>query len=537
MSGKQFSEIQTKRNGTLFACTPAFLLILLLGTFYSTTLSMVATWSRSETYTHGFLILPIVTWLVWRKRTLFYQLPAEPYFIAVIPLLLSGIAWMLGYLVDVLVVQQFALIGMIVFSFMLVMGLPLFKAFLFPLLFLFFAVPAGEALVPALMEYTATVTVMLVKLTGIPVYRDGMFISLPSGNWSVVEACSGVRYLISSVTIGCLFAYLNYSSTQKRLIFIIASAIVPIIANGLRAYMIVMLGHLSNMELAVGVDHLIYGWVFFGLVMLILFYIGSKWRDPELDKPTLPLGEIRSAGVGHQVPLRPHFFAAILLLFVAIGLWPAWVYALDKFHTSRNYIAIPLLQEVEGWVLEDEYHWEWQPVQVGADHEINRFYSFGSIDLDDAGTSQLVSLHLAQYFEQKQGAEVVGWQNTLFNQSTPKWAVTKTHKKTILIETQKFHLISTLVKGPQQNLLVWKWFRVGHFSTENAYLAKFRELESRLFTGRRDAAIFVIATPLGIGDTEDEVKLASARLKNFVANVIPKYEKSLDIAVSNGNNY
>jgi exosortase len=69
-----------------------------------------------------------------------------------------------------------------------------------------------------------------------------------------VEACSGVRYLISSVTLGCLYAYLTYQSTKKRLLFIAVSIVVPIIANGLRAYMIVMIGHLSGMELATGGD-------------------------------------------------------------------------------------------------------------------------------------------------------------------------------------------------------------------------------------------------------------------------------------------
>ncbi|UUZ51375.1 exosortase [Massilia sp. B-10] len=109
--------------------------------------------------------------------------------------------------------------------------------------------------------------------------RNGTHFELPTGNWSVVEACSGVRYLISSVTIGCLYAYLTYRSKLRRAVFIAASIVVPVIANGLRAYMIVMIGHTSNMALATGVDHLIYGWIFFGIVMFIMFWIGSYWRQ------------------------------------------------------------------------------------------------------------------------------------------------------------------------------------------------------------------------------------------------------------------
>ena len=77
----------------------------------------------------------------------------------------------------------------------------------------------------------------------------------------------------------------------RRLVFIALSIIVPIIANGIRAYLIVMIGHLSNNRLATGVDHVIYGWVFFGFVMMLLFWIGSQWREPDAAaNPTAPQG-------------------------------------------------------------------------------------------------------------------------------------------------------------------------------------------------------------------------------------------------------
>ena len=129
------------------------------------------------------------------------------------------------------------------------------------------------------MEHTADFTVAALRLTGIPVYREGQFFTIPTGSWSVVEACSGLRYLIASVTVGVLYAYLTYRSPARRAAFVAASIVVPIVANWVRAYMIVMIGHLSGMKYAVGVDHLIYGWVFFGIVMLLLFWIGSFWRE------------------------------------------------------------------------------------------------------------------------------------------------------------------------------------------------------------------------------------------------------------------
>ena len=96
---------------------------------------------------------------------------------------------------------------------------------------------------------------------------------------------------------------------------------VPVIANGLRAYMIVMIGHLSGMKLAVGVDHIIYGWLFFGLVMFLMFWIGNFWREDESPAPErieVPAGSA-PARAGAR-PLMPVIAATIVLGALVAGL-------------------------------------------------------------------------------------------------------------------------------------------------------------------------------------------------------------------------
>jgi exosortase A len=517
---------QIKDNGMLFTTLSVFLFVSILGVFYQTTFAMVSTWIRSETYTHGFLILPITIWLVWQKRTLISSCPLVPSYIALIPLSLAGIIWMLGYLVDVLVVQQLALVAMLVTGFLVVMGLRLFKILLFPLMFLFFAVPMGEGLVPALMEYTATVTFALVKLTGIPVYRDGMFISLPSGNWSVVEACSGVRYLISSVTLGCLFAYINYSSYKKRIIFIVVSMIVPIVANGLRAYMIVMLGHLSGMELAVGVDHLIYGWVFFGLVMLILFSIGSRWRDPDPEDKDAVKSVIQDQSFSvKKFPECKNIAVSLIVMLMTISLWPAWVYALNQRQYMESPTEIHIPEGQKNWQVVEEKLWRWTPRIIHADREFSQFYSSTENNIETVG------LHLAQYLEQKQGSEVVNSENKLFNNKMSRWRVSEKEKKQVKIHNHEIEVISAVVKGPRKSLLVWYWYRVGRHHTANNYIAKLREVEARLVDGRRDAAILTISTSIGVGDTAEDIAVANKTLQGFLTEMVSGLEYSLDRSV------
>src|SRR5262245_60586790 len=254
--------------------------VAVLAVYWRTVADMVVIWVRSETFTHGFLVLPISLWLVWRQRRGLRELPVRPWFPGLLGVAGAGLLWLAADLASVASPAQFALVFMLQFAVVTVLGLTVGRALLFPLAFLLFAVPAGEFLVPKLMDHTADVTIVALRATGIPVFREGNHFAIPTGSWSVVEACSGIRYLIASMMAGSLFAYLTYRSPWKRWAFFAVSIVVPIVANWLRAYMIVVIGHLSGNTLAAGVDHLVYGWVFFGIVIAIMFWIGSRWYDP-----------------------------------------------------------------------------------------------------------------------------------------------------------------------------------------------------------------------------------------------------------------
>ena len=253
----------------------------LLALYWETPASMVSIWYRSDTFAHGFLVLPIAGWLVWRMRRDLEALSPSPSRSPwpIVAMVASACIWFVGDLADVLAARQLAWVTLLVAGVWLLLGDHITRRLAFPLAFLYLAVPIGEFLMPTLIEWTADFTVAALRASGVPVVREGMQFEIPTGTWSVVEACSGLRYLIASATVGVLYAYLTYRSMGRRIAFVIASLIVPLVANWLRAYMIVMIGHLSNNRLAVGVDHFVYGWLFFGLVMLLLFWIGTLWRE------------------------------------------------------------------------------------------------------------------------------------------------------------------------------------------------------------------------------------------------------------------
>lgn len=315
---------------TLFVS--CFVLLLSIPLFFDAYVSMITGWNSSETYSHCYFVIPTSLFLIWHQR--YENLPSlnpTPWLcLALIP---GGLLWLLGKAAGVLIVEQVSLLMLVAASIVILIGLPLAKRLWFPICFMFLAVPFGEELLPVMMEFTADFTVAGLQMMGFPVFREGNNFSLPSGNWSVVEACSGVRYLIASFTIGALYAYITYTSFLKRSLFLVAAVIVPVLGNGLRAIMIVLIGHYSSMTLATGVDHLVYGWLFFGVLMFVLFWIGGFFADKSVGNSADKSADKRvdddtDEPISHEIPTvrlmqNRTLLCAVAVVFVLL-IWPLW---------------------------------------------------------------------------------------------------------------------------------------------------------------------------------------------------------------------
>lgn len=492
---------------TLFTTTAVTALLLL---FYQTSLSTVAIWSRSETFAHGFLIFPVSAYLIWNRREEIALLTPRSDLRGLPVLLLFGFGWLLAYLARVLVVQQYLLVAMIPVLVWIILGLRVTRTLTFPLGFLFLAVPMGEFLIPYLMDFTADFTVMALQLTGIPVYREGTFFTIPSGQWSVVEECSGLRYLIASLTLGCLYAYLTYRSIKRRIIFMILSLVVPVIANGLRAYMIVMIAHLSGMKLALGVDHYIYGWVFFGLVMLLLFWIGSFWREdsPQAkdDKPAATPASVAS------IPVRRIALSALAAVGIA-AVWPGYAAYLKSHVPPPVPVKLEAPAAANGWRADPAPLSDWQPDYKGSDASLTQTFRKGSKE---------VSLYLGYYLHQQEGAQLVTSTNVIVRQKHPVWDNVGEFKRAVTVSSQPLQIMQTKLRSPTQRLLVWNWNRIGGTYTVNAHFAKMLEAKARLLGQRDDAVAIILSAPYG-GDMES----AASVMQEFIGDMLPAIETSL----------
>lgn len=501
--------------------------LAILGVYWQTAASLVAIWERSETFAHGFLILPISLWLIWRKRRDVATMTPAPDLLGFVLLGGAGLAWLVAAAGQVQVVQQYAMVAMLPAAVIAIAGREVAWRLLFPLAFLFLGVPIGETLVPPLMIWTADFTVTALQLTGIPVLREGTFFTIPSGHWSVVEGCSGLRYLIASTTVGVLFAYLNYTKFSKRVYFVIASIIVPIIANGMRAYMIVMIAHLSEMKYALGIDHIIYGWVFFGIVMLLLFWVGSFWRDPELatDVPASSSGSrwlkrTRLAGAGAQRSVatgangRRAAEAACLAVIVAAAVWVAGAAWINRINLSRSEAVLAAPIPAAGWALAPKQVTDWRPHYQGARQ--SEFLTYRKGDRE-------IALYLGFYRNQRAGAELVTSTNIMIVQKHPEWNnMGDLHRVETLGEDGPVEIRQSKLKSPNQRLLIWDWYRISGRDLTNPYLGKLLLARDRLLARGDDSAAVIIATPY-----VDKEEPAIATLREFVHDMLPSIDAAL----------
>ena len=486
---------------------PALFAVLLaiVVLFRATAASMVSIWIESETFTHAFLVPPISLWLIWRIRKELALFPPRPCLWVLPVLLATGFVWLLAELATVGVVAQFALMTMIVLAVPAVLGLPVARRMAFPLAFLYFAVPFGEFVLPQFMEWTASFTVLGLRLSGIPVYREGLHFVIPSGNWSVVEACSGVRYLIASLTVGTLFAYLNYRSLKRRLIFVGVSLVVPVVANWLRAYMIVMLGHLSGNKLAAGVDHLIYGWLFFGLVLMAMFWIGARWREDDLPDSGVPPEQPSAYAVAR---ISPVVMAVATMLVLAV--WPLAQWKID--HSERADVErLSPLAAIPGWQESPQALADWTPS-----------FSLPSAVLQQtfSANGNPVGVYIGYYRNQDYRRKLVSSSNVLVRSNDRQWARVTSGVREVEVAGRAVAARTAELRSAGTRLTVWQWYWINGHWTASDPLAKGLTAWSRVTGQGDDSAVIIVYA-------EKELAADQALLESFVRQAGPAIEQAL----------
>ncbi len=345
-----------------------FLLILAIGglapLFWRDGEAMAALWLGQSTYHHCLFVPAIVAGLIWQKRQDLVQLTPRFFWPGLVFVGASAFCWMIGTIAGIALARHLALVLTLLSLVMVILGPAVVRCLAFPLAFAVFAVPFGDELVPQLQVWTAQMASGLLHLVGVPAYLDGIFLVTSNGLYRVAEACAGVKFLLAMVAYGALFAYLYLQSWRRRAGFFGLCIVVPILANGVRVFATVYVGYKTSPEVAGGVDHIVYGWVFFAVVMGGITAIGLSIR--QAPKPQL-LGSNPSHTARRPVSIRGSILA-VLACVLPMFMVSNWVDITRSVGGDR--LARPIApRSVLGWAQSPrpKQQLPWWPVYRGAD--------------------------------------------------------------------------------------------------------------------------------------------------------------------------
>ena len=478
------------------ACAAASLFaVALVFLYWRDAVGAVQVWYGTPTYNHGFLIIPVVAYLIWERRAAIAATAPEaaPWTLALLPVL--GMAWLVAHGAGLLEGRQFIVIAMLQIALLAMLGRRLYGVLRFPLLFLFFLVPSGLFLTPALQDFTVWFVVGFLRLGHIPVYSDGFLIAIPSNNFYVAEACAGLRFLIAMVALGFLFADFAFRSLTRKTAFIALCVITPIIANGLRAYGIITIAYLTDGRIAAGVDHIVYGWLFFALVTVGPMAIAWHFRDR---RPSRLASATRAAPVASSRSIIA--VAGVSLCLVALP--AAYAALLDRDAGDRPVrLAVPVVAA------------PWRP--AAAESDWHPRFPAADVTVQDGfqKDGRRVDLAIAYYRPHGEtGKFTIG--NAGFLASGEAEIVARTAADAT-IDHRTVPVTLTRISGPHHQRLVLSFYWVAGRFAASALTAKLLQVKAAFLRGRPDVAVIALSTPY------DDSDGAVAALRDFAAHLGP----------------
>ncbi len=515
--------------------------------------AMAELWQHSD-YRYCVLVFPICGYLLWRSRAALVDVDPRPsaWGIGLLAALVLG--WALSRAVGTQVVEQLSAVLLIPAAVVTFLGATTARRVLFPLAFLVAAVPLGEALVPSLMRTTANISTALLRGVGVPVLREGQFLTLPGGRFEVADVCAGLHTLISGTILALLFAYLTYRSNLKRVLFVAVSAAVLVAVNGVRAFIVMLVASATEMRVFAGRDHVLFGWLFFGAIVFALFSVGQHFADAPESRGA---ADTTVAGGTPRKTLLP---LVVVLVFVmlattarqfqrdfsdwvmlaAAALLLAWVLRgrfqrsgatpssgleVRPFGTWRAVVVVftacgvlgvgPLLERRSAGAAVETHEvralpplalcgkpvaWSphWQP-------------EFGSSSVVISGTygcTEPVSVFMAGYSENVQGTELVSDLNRVI---PDEWSDFSTTSKETFDNGigQVVDVNEVQVRREEGESLIWYWYSIGDRTATTAVGVKLLQVLELITAGRSDGEVYLLETPLTPALESDRERLGA----------------------------
>jgi exosortase D (VPLPA-CTERM-specific) len=528
------------------------LAVALLGYLYADSLVFLFHQWGNENYSHGMFVPLISLFLIWQARHRIAHAGAGNSWWGLAVISAGLVLYGIGELATLYVLQHVSLWMVIVGLVIALIGIRGARAIAFPLSYLLASIPLPVFLYASLSSqlqlWSSALGVGCLQLVGVTAFRDGNVIDLGPVQLQVVEACSGIRYLLPLASLALLCAYLFKDRMWKRVVLVLSSIPISIVVNGFRIGMIGVLVEWYGQGAAEGFSHLFEGWLLFmaslGLLifeMWVLSRLGTmRDRSSLLDRFTWASQPPGPSSTGTVQPLSSSLLATVpsasrlaptmpspsvhrlfpspaylcsVALLVPVAFASTFMMERVEVAPARAmFVDFPM--KLDGWrgtalSLEKQYI------------DILRFDDYVLADYRFSD-GQPVNLYVAYYLSQRKGQSAHSPQSCLPGGG---WEISSIHSLDLPATAgmvRPLPVNRALIQKDNQKQIVLYWFKQRDRIISNEYLVKLFLLWDGVSRGRTDGALVRIASLVGPGETED---IVDQRLLRFIATIEPELNR------------
>lgn len=261
---------------------PVGVAIAWLALFSATFSDLLPRWMQWDSaLAHGIPVVLIFFYLLWKtgawQRQTLISPTLDPWF-SIAGLFTSSLLWFFAYAVNIQILEQLMLLPILILAYATIFGWRTVLYYRFLLLFLIFAVPLWGSLNGLLLEAASLVVGQLVRWVEMPALIQGNSIYIPYGHILIADGCSGLRYFVIALTLAYLIGYLNGYKEGKLLLILSVAAVLGLITNWIRIFILIVIGYKTQMESSLMADHELFGWILFGVIFLPTIYFAPVVR-------------------------------------------------------------------------------------------------------------------------------------------------------------------------------------------------------------------------------------------------------------------
>ena len=475
---------------------------------------LVSFWKQSYVYSYGFLIPAISLYLVWLNKKKLKGIHLIPDYLFGLPFMLCGLLlFILGNRSGVLVIESLSIIVTISGMVLLIFGKRYFLALLFPITYLLFMIPIWDSLMVRLQfpfqNFTAFTAAHLLQLSGVPVYRNAIFLELPNITLEVANVCSGINNLIAVLAIALPLAYVSLKSWPRRIVLVIGGIVIAALSNGLR---VAMIGFLSYNGISVtlhGPGHILQA-MFVSFVGFIVLFIGSWILSDRHSESAISLEpEPISQGNNDSHPCNTInqriCFLAAGILFIA-GMYINFV----------NPSPVPLRSDLKLFPYEIGAY---RGSDVSVDHNISEMIhpDVEKERIYKTASGREVNLYIGYLESQKQGKELVNYKSAGFHNGASCENITINANRTVKIN-------KVLSQKDGTSKVIYFWYDLSGTIVADRYYAKMQTAFDAVFKQRSNGAFIMISStvdkskddPRVFEDAEDFIRVLIPVLHGYL---------------------